>query len=263
MKYILIIISFLSVLSIKSQSDFGQDFITTKSGLKYKITQSGSGEKPKIGDRVSIYSDIRLLDDDSIFESNRRYGAINFEIGKNQTIKGIDEAVLYMNQWGKATVIVPPELAYGNVPQANIPPNSTLIYYLELIKIVPIERIIRLLNVCGLDTLKTSTGLKYFIVEKGDGIYAKKGHKIKIHYTGYLLNGTTFFSSVEKGEPMEIILGETDIIKGLEEGIMLMTAGSKFRFLISPQLAYGKKQQGIIPPNSELIIDAELIEVSF
>ena len=77
------------------------------------------------------------------------------------------------------------------------------------------------------------------------------------------MNGTTFFSSVEKGEPMEIILGETDIIKGLEEGIMLMTAGSKFRFLISPQLAYGKKQQGIIPPNSELIIDAELIEVSF
>lgn len=113
------------------------------------------------------------------------------------------------------------------------------------------------------DTVTTDSGLKYIILEKGNGAAAQKDKAVEVHYTGYLPDGKIFDSSRERGEPIEFVLGENQVIKGWEEGIALMSIGDKYRLIIPSELAYGKKGAGnIIPPDATLIFDVELMSVS-
>ncbi len=110
------------------------------------------------------------------------------------------------------------------------------------------------------DTITTASGLKYIIIEKGSGEKAVAGKEAAVHYTGYLLNGITFDSSVPGKAPIEFVLGKGMVIKGWEEGIGLMSVGDKMRLIIPSNLAYGEKGSGdVIPPNSTLIFDVELV----
>lgn len=113
------------------------------------------------------------------------------------------------------------------------------------------------------DTVTTDSGLKYIILEKGSGEQAMKDKTVQVHYTGYLVDGKVFDSSVERNEPIEFILGQQQVIKGWDEGIALMSVGDKYRLIIPPDLAYGEQGAGnLIPPNAVLIFDTELISVS-
>jgi tetratricopeptide (TPR) repeat protein len=113
------------------------------------------------------------------------------------------------------------------------------------------------------DTITTASGLKYIIIEKKDGASSENGKAVEVHYTGYLLDGKVFDSSRDRNEPLEFILGQNQVIKGWDEGIDLMNVGDKYRLIIPPGLAYGKKGAGnIIPPDATLIFDVELISVS-
>lgn len=113
------------------------------------------------------------------------------------------------------------------------------------------------------DTVTTPSGLKYIVIErKTDGIKAEEGKAVEVHYTGYLLDGKVFDSSVERNEPFEFVLGKGQVIRGWEEGIALMSTGDKLRLIIPPDLAYGKKGAGsVIPPDATLVFDVELISV--
>lgn len=107
----------------------------------------------------------------------------------------------------------------------------------------------------------TSTGLQYRILKEGDGAQPTADDEVTVHYTGKLLNGTVFDSSVNRGEPATFPLNR--VIPGWTEGVQLMKEGSKFEFMIPSDLAYGP--QGIpnaIPPHSVLIFDVELIKVN-
>ena len=113
------------------------------------------------------------------------------------------------------------------------------------------------------DTVTTVSGLKYIIVEKGNGASSENGKAVEVHYTGYLLNGKVFDSSRDRNEPIEFVLGAGQVIKGWDEGIALMSVGDKFKLIIPPGLAYGSKGAGnVIPPDATLIFDVELISVS-
>lgn len=113
------------------------------------------------------------------------------------------------------------------------------------------------------DTLTTASGLKYIILTKGNGAHAEANKAVEVHYTGYLLNGKVFDSSIERGDPIEFTLGTGQVIPGWDEGIALMNVGDKFRLIIPSNLAYGEKGAGnAIPPNSMLIFDVQLISVS-
>lgn len=106
----------------------------------------------------------------------------------------------------------------------------------------------------------TASGLQYRILKQGDGSRPSAKDRVKVHYTGTLLDGTVFDSSVKRGEPMELTLSQ--VIKGWTEGVQLMTVGSKYRFWIPSNLAYGEKGAGgIIKPNSVLCFDIELIDI--
>lgn len=113
------------------------------------------------------------------------------------------------------------------------------------------------------DTITTQSGLKYIVVDKGSGVHAENEKSVEVHYTGYLTSGKIFDSSRDRGEPLEFTLGVGKVIKGWDEGIALMSVGDKLKLIIPPDLAYGKKGAGdVIPPNSTLIFDVELMSVS-
>ena len=109
---------------------------------------------------------------------------------------------------------------------------------------------------------RLESGLVMEDIKVGDGKEAKKGTKIVVHYTGWLADGIKFDSSVDRGAPFEFALGAGMVIKGWEEGFAGMKVGGKRRLLIPAELAYGEKGAGeVIPPNSSLIFEVELLEV--
>lgn len=106
----------------------------------------------------------------------------------------------------------------------------------------------------------TASGLQYVVMTKGDGEMPKETDNVTVHYHGTLLDGTVFDSSVERGQPATFPLN--GVIKGWTEGVQLMNVGSKFRFFIPSDLAYGERGAGgAIGPNATLIFEVELISI--
>jgi len=105
----------------------------------------------------------------------------------------------------------------------------------------------------------TKSGLQYEVVTPGTGEQPAMTDTVLVHYTGKLLNGEKFDSSVDRGQPAKIPL--KDVIPGWSEGISLMKKGSKIKLYIHPDLGYGKRGYGPIEPNSLLIFEIELLDV--
>ena len=115
-------------------------------------------------------------------------------------------------------------------------------------------------NALNKSVYQTKSGLQYKIVQKGKG--GKKpsaNNKVKVHYTGKLLDGKVFDSSVDRGQPAEFFLNQ--VIPGWTEGLQLMDIGSKYIFYIPSNLAYGDQVVGSIPPGSTLIFEVELLDI--
>ena len=104
------------------------------------------------------------------------------------------------------------------------------------------------------------SGLQYQVLREGNGRKPKATDSVKCHYEGFLIDGTVFDSSVQRGEPATF--GLQQVIAGWTEGLQLMQEGAKYRFFIPYRLAYGEGGAGqMIPPFATLIFDVELIEV--
>ena len=102
----------------------------------------------------------------------------------------------------------------------------------------------------------------YEILEKGNGPKPTKGQQVSVHYAGFLLNGQKFDSSFDRHDPIQIAIGTGQVIRGWDEGIMLLNEGSTARLIIPSNLGYGPQGAGgVIPPNATLIFDVELMDV--
>ena len=106
----------------------------------------------------------------------------------------------------------------------------------------------------------TESGLMYVMETEGNGEKPEAGKIVKVHYTGKLLDGTVFDSSVERGEPIEFPLGVGKVIPGWDEGIALMSKGEKGVLYIPYYLAYGERDMGRIPAYSNLVFEVELVD---
>ena len=107
----------------------------------------------------------------------------------------------------------------------------------------------------------TPSGLKYIVLQEGQGNKPVVTSNVKVHYTGMFLDGKVFDSSVQRGETIDF--GLNQVIKGWIEGVQLMNEGSKYKFYIPSNLAYGERGAGgVIPPNADLIFEIELIKIN-
>jgi peptidylprolyl isomerase len=112
------------------------------------------------------------------------------------------------------------------------------------------------------NAVTTDDGLKYIVKKEGDGAQPKVGDTIVAHYTGYLMDGTKFDSSVDRGQPFRTPIGVNRVIKGWDEAFLGMKEGEKRRLIIPPDLGYGPQGAGgVIPPNATLVFDVELLQV--
>jgi peptidylprolyl isomerase len=109
--------------------------------------------------------------------------------------------------------------------------------------------------------VKTRSGLRYWDITVGSGAEATRGSKVRVHYTGWLLDGTKFESSVDRGRPFDFKLGSDPVIPGWEEGVAGMKVGGKRQLRVPPHLGYGARRMGKIPADSTLIFDIELLAV--
>ena len=107
--------------------------------------------------------------------------------------------------------------------------------------------------------IETPSGLQYEVMVMGDGPKPSATDRVKVHYHGTTIDGKVFDSSVQRGEP--IVFGLNQVIAGWTEGVQLMPVGSKFKFFIPSDLAYGDRGQGGIKPGATLIFEVELIDI--
>jgi peptidylprolyl isomerase len=236
--------------------------MTTESGLQYTEIEEGTGPAPEVGDLVSVHYTGTLEDGTEFDSSHTRGQPFEFPLGRGMVIPGWDEGIALMKEGGKAKLVIPPDLGYGERGAGGvIPPNATLTFEVELVSIrsgapdAPAE-------VNEADYVTTGTGLKYYDFEAGEGPAAQAGQQVDVHYTGWLEDGTMFDSSLERGQPFSLKLGAGQVIPGWDEGLVGMQVGGSRQLVIPPELAYGERGAGgVIPPNATLIFEVELVAI--
>lgn len=264
-KMMLIVLSVLFSAALFCETDDikGEEleYITMESGLQYAITEAGTGEQPKKGDKVVVHYTGKLEDGTEFDSSVKRGQPFSFDLGAGRVIKGWDEGFALLHQGDKAILNIPPDLGYGSRDMGPIPANSTLIFEVELLEIVK-EKKIEQYDTVNKVVLTTDSGLKFILVEEGKGKKAAAAYEVIVHYSGFLTDGSMFDSSVKRGQPFTFTLGMGQVIPGWDEGIALMKIGDKAKLIIPYELAYGENgRPPVIPPKAELIFDVELLDI--
>ena len=258
------------------------------SGLYYIETLAGKGASVDTGTWVTMHFKVMMPDGKQIFSSYDKGEPMKFEYGKRFDTPGFEEGIGKMKKGGKATLIVPSKIAFGEAGRgAMVPPYATVIYEVELVdlqskaeydksqaaikkteqaklaatKTQEGDNMKKYLKEKNINVAPTASGLIFVEKVKGTGAKAGAGKKVKVHYTGTLLNGTKFDSSRDRNEPFEFTLGKGQVIKGWDEGIGMMNVGGKATHIIPSSIAYGERDMGSIPPFSTLVFDVELLDV--
>ena len=272
----------------------------TSTGIYIITSDPGSGMKIDSGCMVQLQFSVGTIDGKEIFSSYSRPEPIKFQYGKRFDTPGVEEAVGTLKKGGKAKVIVPSAMAFGEKGRGNIVlPYSTLIYNVEIKDVkskadYEKEQAIekkkqekeqaeakkkqekeneaakkseksdrdKYLKKNNIIVKPTADGLYYIEKAKGTGPQAVPGKKVKVHYTGTLLDGKKFDSSRDRKEPYEFTLGSGQVIRGWDEGIAMMKQGGKATLIVPSSLGYGDRTSGPITPFSTLVFEVELLEVT-
>lgn len=234
--------------------------VTTSSGLQYNESRAGAGATPQPGDYVAVHYRGTLADG-TVFDSSFERGEpIRFPLGRGVVIPGWDEGIGLMQAGGAATLVIPPNLAYGaQGAPPTIPPNATLTFEVELVDVWSATP--TALN--DADYTTTASGLQYYDLAQGEGATARAGQTVVVHYIGWRTDGTKFDSSMDRFQPFPFPLGGGRVIKGWDEGVAGMQVGGRRQLRIPANLAYGERGagNGLIPPGATLIFEVELLEI--
>jgi FKBP-type peptidyl-prolyl cis-trans isomerase len=260
----------------------------TLSGVYIVVKEQGEGARIDSGSMVKLHFSVSLIDEKILFSSFDRPEPLKFQYGQKFDTPGLEEAIGTLKKGAKAKVIVPSSMAFGEMGKGSlVPPYATLIYNIDVVDVQSkadyekemaeekqqeqmkidsakkAEYFLRenYLKAHNVTVKPTTDGLYYIEKVKGTGKQPIKGNKVRVLYTGTLLDGKQFDSSVDKNDPYEFTLGTGQVIKGWDEGIAMMKQGGKATLIIPSAIAFGDRVNGEITPYSTLVFDVELLEV--
>jgi peptidylprolyl isomerase len=222
----------------------------------------GEGAEAKIGDVVTLNYVAKVLDG-QILDSTKMTPPFAFVLGARDLIQGyaripfpaLDKAISGMKVGGRRKIVLPGELAFGDLMIGDIPAGSKLTFEVELFDVRAKD---------------SEAKLKIEELKEGVGEAAAAGDTIEAHYNGTFLNGRPFDTSrgrpTEDGKtqdiPINVILGVSKVIAGFEKGLTGMKAGGKRRVTIPYDMAYGKAgRPPVIPPYATLVFELEALRV--
>lgn len=239
----------------------------TESGLEYIEIEPGTGPRAQPGDQVTVHY-TGTLEDGTEFDSSIGGDPLPFVLGEGRVIPGWDEGIALMNVGGKARLIIPPELGYGEQGFGPIPGGATLYFDVELISAEPAPTPVLPPTpepptfVNPDDYTVTDSGLQYYFLEEGTGETPKPGEVAVVNFVGWVKDGLKFADSQE-GVPVEFVVGEEQILPGWDEMVLLMQVGDMVQFVLPPELGLGEEgaPNGVIPPNATLVFEMELVEI--
>lgn len=259
---------------------------TTDSGLYYRFYTCNEGETPAVGDLIDITMGCTLNDTMPVLQTARNI----MRLIEPQYYTDIMEGIAMMHIGDSASFIVdidstfyyafnirelPEEISKTDVMRFDVklndfyPESEYVAKMVESVKAnYPAETAQAYVEMQeyfaqnNINATPTASGLYYVMTAEGNGVMPAVGDNVKVHYTGKLLDGTVFDSSIERGEPIEFPIGMGYVIPGWDEGIMMMSVGEKGVLYIPYYLAYGPNGAApVIPPFANLIFDVELIDV--
>jgi len=258
-KVILLPLAALAVFSLLTaagcqNSDSGKSaatFTEIMPGLSYVDSVVGTGPEVQLDDMVTVHYTGWLYVDgkkgEKFDSSLDRNEPLTIPLGRSLVIQGWDKGVPGMRVGGMRTLLISPEMGYGEQGHPPvIPGNSTLIFDVEVVDIPKVE---------------------VQVSQEGDGPTAELGDQISVHYTGSTREdgptGAKFDSSVDRGQPYSFTLGAGMVIRGWDKAFEGMKKGTKARLIIPADLAYGSRGYGkAIPPNATLCFDVELVDIA-
>jgi FKBP-type peptidyl-prolyl cis-trans isomerase len=228
----------------------------TASGLAYKILSPGSGTvHPTDADLVKVAT--TFWTKESAQDKPGSFGSPTTPMLVGRiVVPGLKEAMALMTTGAKIRFWIPEKLAFAG---AEGKPKGPLMVDCVLLDISPAPATPADVAAPPADATKTKSGLAFKVLKPGTGTeHPKSGSKVTVHYTGWKTDGQMFDSSVLKGRPTTLALGE--VIKGWTEGVQLMVAGESRRFWIPGKLAYDNDERPGLPKGM-LVFDIELIAV--
>ena len=230
-------------------------------GLVIEDFVEGDGDELLAG-RIATVHYTGYLTKGTTFDSSVTRGTpASFVIGKGKVIKAWDQGMLGMKVGGKRRLLVPSALGYGPRTAGKIPPNSDLVFTVELLAVSKEPSGPEGFEGRGRKTEKRDNGLVIVTYAEGEGEAAASGDKVFVHYTGTLKDGTQFDSSLARGEAISMPLGRG--VKGWNQGIEGMKPGGRRKLKIPAALGYGERKMGDkIPENSDLVFTVELMALN-
>lgn len=247
--------------AVKPYDCAGIDTVKLDDGLAYIVVEKGKGDAINSGDKAFMqYSG--YFSNGKKFDSSYDNGGNDFEfiLGRGRVIKGWDIAVVGMKAGEKRRLLIPYQLAYGENGRPPIPAKSNLVFDVELSKFE--EIIYPDYGTSSNDTISLPSGLKYIVFHSTDDIKPKPLDTVVIKYVGRFMDGKVFDASYDRNDTLVFQIAARKVIKGLDQGLLLINKGEKVRFIIPYHLAYGEDgREPIIPAKADLIFDVYLQNV--
>lgn len=238
-----------------------QGAITTSTGLQYLEESAGSGETPKAGEIITLHYIASLPDGTELANTYTMGEPISTVWGADRLLPGWEEGVGLMRPGGKAKLVLPADLAFGEQGYGSVPPNSQLVMEVELLSVepapIPTE-------VDANQLTKTASGLQYYDINKGEGAEATKNSTVSTNYTIWVKTdeGYSYIDQSQAGSPVSFVLGRGDtVFPGWEEGAAGMKVGGSRLLVIPPELALGAQGNSAIPADSTLVMEIELTDL--
>jgi FKBP-type peptidyl-prolyl cis-trans isomerase FkpA len=261
------------------------NFKKSDKGVRYSIIKANKGAKVKLDDIVFLQIKYTTDKDSLLFDSWKMGGPIQLKAAKPSFKGDLMDALTLMTAGDSAMFLFSADSMFTktfNMPMPEfIKPGSDLKFTVKVIRVTTDEVLradeIKIEKEKNMEEIKlidqyiadnkltpvtTASGLKYVMIAEGTGAQAQAGKTVRVHYTGKLLNGTKFDSSLDRNDPIEFQLGRGMVIKGWDEGIALLKEGGKALLIIPSNLAYGSRGAGgLIPPFAPLTFEVELVSV--